>query len=159
MHTHSKSYYEITNQEFTCAKWASIVGTIPIDAKTKAHLQKGNIVFEWDFEKYGCKNNPGVGPALGTVRELNRHTAMINWADENSLQIFEDMKYADIRLAPGLLEVVDTENATYLLKELLVRGCKVEVRTQKKVKKKKQITASKTRPPRKKKQTTRRRCS
>ena len=86
MHTHSKSYYEITNQEFTCAKWASIAGTIPIDAKTKAHLQKGNIVFEWDFEKYGCKNNPGVGPALGTVRELNRHTAMINWADENSLQ-------------------------------------------------------------------------
>lgn len=104
MHTHSKSYYEITNQEFTCAKWASIVGTIPIDAKTKAHLQKGNIVFEWDFEKYGCKNNPGVGPALGTVRELNRHTAMINWADENSMQIFEDMKYADIRLAPGLLD-------------------------------------------------------
>ena len=42
-------------EEVSCAKWATLVGTKPIEGAVKKNLKKGDIVFEYDFKKFGSK--------------------------------------------------------------------------------------------------------
>ena len=109
-------------KDVSCAEWALIVGTKPIEGAVKKNLKKGDIVFEYDFKKYGSKNNPGVGPCLGMVKEINKRTVSINWADDSSNDDVEEMRYKDVRLAPGFDDDVVTKTATYRLVEQQVRG-------------------------------------
>ena len=116
-----------TVQKFTAKKWASLVGTQVIDRNAKKYLKRGDIVFEYDFDKYADKNNPGVGPALGTIIDVNRNDAAIKWADAADVEELEDMRFKDIRLSPGFDEQVELEHGTYELAQLCIRGCMVHV--------------------------------
>ena len=50
-------------EKWTAARWATFAGTTPITRRTL--VSENQVVFEYDFQKYASKNNPGVGPALG----------------------------------------------------------------------------------------------
>ena len=49
---------------WTNGRWASLTGTKVITKRTLVAVNQ--TVFEYDFDKFASKDNPGVGPCLGS---------------------------------------------------------------------------------------------
>jgi len=140
--------------EYSAAEWSHIVGYhlaqvgIPPDA----------VAFEYDPKKFVSEVNPGVGPALGTVKDPE----VITYTKQGRREIRTEVLFADDTLSENILqgellitecgvgESFDKDGKRYTLQRLLDRGVEVLVSDLSKKTTKRKAVKTTTRRSRKK---------
>ena len=131
--THTRS------EVFSAKEWGNLwnVGAKCNIINLRTVIAAGDVIFEYDYNKYACPLNPGVGPALGVVKdpECGGDNVEIDWADGDC----EVIRRKYVRLGPRIGDTFVREGVTYSCKELLDRGVRASVTKEKQ-------TAHETRP-------------
>jgi len=120
---------------FSAAQWAKLLAPRKIVGKTL--LPDNAVVFEWG-SKYKNKSNPGVGPALGIVKDaqVGRSQQLeVLWADASEVEV---MARSDCRLTCEIGEAFRKSGKEYTLQSLEEEGVKASVKNVKQTARKSQ---------------------